>query len=72
MHILIFKTDIDSKWKLNCVSKFFKNHQHIFRWSLDMEDVDNVLRIEASDEIIESDVIHLLHNIGIHSQDLAY
>lgn len=72
INILIFKTDIDNEQKFNYVNYLFKNHPQIFQWSLDNEDIDNVLRIEASEKMIESEIIQLLNGIGVHCEDLTY
>ncbi len=47
MTLLIFQTNIKSKQKLNALSPIFNAHNGILEWSIDQEDIDNVLRIEA-------------------------
>ena len=48
MEILIFKTDIDNSWHKNMAQKLLGNLQGILKWSVDVEDIDHVLRVEAN------------------------
>jgi len=48
MEVLIFKTDIANRWHMNMAQKLLSNLQGILRWTVDMEDVDHVLRVEAN------------------------
>ncbi|MDD7886324.1 hypothetical protein [Flavivirga sp. 57AJ16] len=57
--------------KLASVKNFFANITEIDRWSVDMEDIDNVLRIETSGNMLESNVIDLLGEINLYCQDLT-
>lgn len=66
MEILIFKTNINTKLDLNRLSVMLRKISGIIRWSLDMEDVDRVLRIEVTDENAESEIIRLANNSGIY------
>ncbi len=72
MNILIFKTNINSTVKLNYVKYLFSRNPQIKQWSLDQEDIDNVLRIESAPNIIESDIINLLSKVNIVCEDLNY
>jgi hypothetical protein len=47
MEILIFKTDIANTWHKNMAQKLLGNLQGIRKSTVDMEDVDHVLRVEA-------------------------
>ena len=51
MNILIFRTNIKTKKKVKAVKPLFNNHPVITAWSIDIEDIDNVLRIEAQEQV---------------------
>jgi len=70
MKILIFRTDIKTKKKFKAVKPLFNKHPSISNWSIDIEDIDNVLRIEATENLIESDVISLTKNQGFYCETL--
>jgi hypothetical protein len=70
MKLLIFKTDIASKSMLKAVRPIFNNHSTIKNWSIDTEDIDNVLRIEAVGQLDESDVIDLMRKRGFRCEVL--
>jgi hypothetical protein len=64
MKVLIFKTDIETKKKVNSIKPLFDNHRTITNWYIDLEDRDSVLKIETSDDLDESDVIDLVTEKG--------
>ena len=59
MEILIFQTDILSEEKVAVLEPVFNNHTDILSWSVDLEDIDKVLRIEANASLTEKAVIEL-------------
>jgi len=71
MNLLIFRTDIKTKKKVKVVKPIFNNHPTIADWSIDTEDIDNVLRIEASGKLKENDIINLIKTCGFHCEVLA-
>lgn len=71
MKILILKTTIDSKKKLKLVTPVLDKTSAIWDWCVDREDIDNILRIEASDTINENDIILLLKDYGIICEELS-
>lgn len=71
MNILVFKTDIDNTQKLASINNSFTEISEIGHWSVDMEDIDNVLRVETSGDIVESNIIDLLNAINVYCQDLT-
>lgn len=70
MELLIFQTDIASKKKMKPLEPIFNNHPNIIKWSIDMEDIDNVLRIEASENLLEKDIINLVKTKGYYIEVL--
>lgn len=70
MKLLIFKTDIENSIKANKVNSVFAYKTNILDWSVDMEDVDNVLRIEAEDSSSENDIISMVETCGLHCEAL--
>ena len=47
MNILIFKTDIANRYHYSNASQVLQNIPGILKWTVDMDDVDHVLRIET-------------------------
>ena len=70
MNILIFKTDIGSKKSKNEVRPIFNHNKTITKWTIDKEDIDNVLRIEAEGGITEKDIINLMKSSGFYCEIL--
>ncbi len=64
MKLLIFKTDIQTEQKVAAVQLLFNSHAEILDWTIDLEDIDKVLRIEAAENICEEEVISLVENQG--------
>ena len=42
----------------------------IFKWSIDLEDIDNVLRVEASSELEIEHINNLIQQKGFYCEDL--
>jgi len=70
MKLIIFQTNINSKHHIKTLQSVFNDHDHILDWSIDIEDIDNVLRIEANDELHDSDVINLIGEHGFYCDHL--
>lgn len=71
MNILIFKTDIKTKKKVRKIKKLLDKNPNISKWNIDLDDIDNVLRIEAR-IITEDDIIALIKSQGFHCEELTY
>lgn len=69
--LLIFRTDIKTKKKVKAVKPLFNSHDNIIDWSVDLEDIDNVLWIKATEHLAESDVINLIKPTGFYCDALA-
>ncbi len=70
MKLVILKTDIKTKKKVKKVSPVLNEHPNINKWSIDTEDIDNVLRIEATDHLHEEEVKELVSATGFYCEDL--
>ena len=70
MNLFIFRTDIKTKKKVESIKPFLNSHSNIIKWSIDLEDIDNVLRIEAHDNLHEDDIINLMTHQGYYCGDL--
>ncbi|MDC9723238.1 MAG: hypothetical protein PSN34_10795 [Urechidicola sp.] len=69
--LLIFRTDIKTKKKVKAVKTLFNSHANIIDWSVDLEDIDNVLWIKATEQLAESDVINLIKPTGFYCDALV-
>ena len=68
--LLIFRTDIKTKKKVKAVKQLFNSHDNIIDWSVDLEDIDNVLWIKATEQLAENDVINLIKPKGFYCDAL--
>jgi len=68
--LLILKTNIQSKKKLKLLTPAFNGHQSIQRWTIDLEDIDKVLRVEATENTEEKEIIQLVEKHGFYAEDL--
>jgi len=71
MDILIFSTSIEKPEQVNKVKPLLTSVPAISGWNFDLEDCDNILRIEANDvspRYIES----LLETAGFTCRELEY
>jgi len=70
MNVIILKTDIATEQRLQAIRPVFDIHIGIKTWSVDIEDIDNVLRIEAKSKLNQNEVIQLVQNCGFACEDL--
>lgn len=68
--LLILRTDINTDEKLKTIEPFFNKHPNVLKWSIDIEDVDNVLKIKVSKYFNENDIINVIKNRGFNCSDL--
>jgi cell fate (sporulation/competence/biofilm development) regulator YmcA (YheA/YmcA/DUF963 family) len=71
MKLIILKTDIKTKKKAKKIKPLLNEHPIITNWSIDLEDIDNVLRIEAEDLLNENDVKRIINENGFYCEDLV-
>lgn len=69
MDILIFKTNLSNPDRINQAKPVLQNIRGIHRWNVDMQDCDNVLRIEAL-EVSPRAVESLLQEAGYYCEEL--
>jgi hypothetical protein len=70
MHLIIVRTNIKTSKKARQLKAIFKPHPLINRWTVDTEDIDNVLRIEGYEPLSENEVLGLLRTGGFYGEPL--
>ncbi|RPI13529.1 MAG: hypothetical protein EHM58_18250 [Ignavibacteriae bacterium] len=69
MEVFVFKTNI---YRLNHLEKLkpvINNHKGIQAWSVDLQDIDKVLRVEA-ELSSPAEIIHLVNKAGFYCEEL--
>lgn len=67
-HILLFKTDIRTEVDRRYIGKIMEEYQ-IDQWTVDLRDIDCVLRI-VSPTLKREEVIKLIEGNGYHCEEL--
>ena len=70
MELYIFKTNIMSQEKAISLNSIFNQDENIRRWTIDTEDVDNVLKIEVENSISEIELIEGIKQKGYECEVL--
>ena len=70
MKILILKTDLQDDEAVDQVQDLLNSHPDIEKWTVDTEDIDKVLRIEANDELSYDEVIAMVNYQNFHCEEL--
>ncbi|QNL51988.1 hypothetical protein H8S90_10655 [Olivibacter sp. SDN3] len=68
-HILVFKTNINTKDDVKKVGATLGSQREIVQWNVDLYDVDRVLRIVSYD-IKHQQIIDLLQGMGYACSEL--
>ena len=71
MEILVFKTNVTSRKKVNMLAPLLTSFPTIRQWNFDLEDRDKVLRIEST-ELNPDSVALLLLGAGFNCRELDY
>lgn len=69
MNVHVFKTDISSASLVNSIMPLFNSNPNITQWSVDIEDIDNVLRVFSNKEI-EQEIIRMVEGNGFKCNPL--
>tara|TARA_R110002124_G_scaffold86894_1_gene224174 strand:- start:273 stop:491 length:219 start_codon:yes stop_codon:yes gene_type:complete len=70
MELFILSTNVQNRSGKRFLEPLLNQHPSVNKWSIDLEDIDKVLRIEAKDNAKEGDIIELLKNSGIKCASL--
>ncbi len=70
--LFILKTDVGTQQKERELKPIFNKISSVLAWNVDRQDIDNVLRVEASKEIKEKEIIVLLRSQGFSCEPLTY
>jgi len=71
MNVHVLKTNVDNEQKLRVVNALLNDYPEIKRWSVDQEDVDRVLRIEARESLSKSAIAKVLNSKGLICEELV-
>jgi hypothetical protein len=69
MDILIFKTNLEDPQLVHKARPHLQTIKGIYRWNVDIQDCDNVLRIEAV-QVSPRSVETVLQNAGYYCEEL--
>ena len=67
--ILVFKTNIRLKRDVRKIAALFDGHPLVKRWSVDITDIDKVIRIESIN-LLPGEVINALESAGYCCEEL--
>lgn len=70
IEIHILKTNIKTKLAVNTIKLLFNAHPDVVKWSIDLEDVDKVLRIETNKTLQQKDIIEQVKSRGFYCEEL--
>lgn len=72
MQIHVLKTDLKSLQEVNRIAPILDLHPSINNWTVDINDIDNILRIVGDDALEEQQIIPLLNQFGVQIESLNY
>ena len=70
MRLFILKTNIRNKKQVNQLKPVFESYAQIRRWTIDMHDIDRVLKVETSEDIEKEEMIQMILDQGINCEEL--
>jgi cell fate (sporulation/competence/biofilm development) regulator YmcA (YheA/YmcA/DUF963 family) len=69
MDILIFKTNLSDVKRISDIESSLDVHPNVFQWNVDLNDIDNVLRV-VSRNISGEEVENILQQEGYYCEEL--
>ena len=67
--IYIFKTSVKSKKSIKVLTPQLNEIESISNWNFDLEDCDNILRIDSQSDIVEN-IIKILNDFDFECEEL--
>ena len=67
--ILIFKTSVKDLKDIEVLKSELNKVPTMVRWNFDLEDIDNVLRVESIQDV-STEIVHVLNDKGFECEDL--
>ncbi len=67
--IFVFKTSVKSKVQIRKLKPFIEQSLPRAKWNFDLQDRDNILRIDHESDVSET-VKSLLHSLGFTCEEL--
>ena len=71
MNVVVLKTNVSTKKKVNRLKCMIDTIPQLNRWSVDLEDVDHVLRVETLNPITELDLMTLVQAGGFSCEIMS-
>ena len=69
MQVLVFKTNLTDGAHVEAIENSLNVHPDIYKWNVDLQDCDNILRVVANN-IAGKEVEELLTNAGYFCEEL--
>lgn len=70
MKLFILKTNIKSQVQVNKLKPVFQKYEHIARWTVDLDDIDKVLKVETKVDAEQNEMIKIVQDQGIFCEEL--
>ena len=68
MNTIILRTHIQSNEEREALESIIEQLPEVFRWNLDLDDCDKVLKVVGGENLTESDVMKTLYKRGISAE----
>lgn len=70
MGILVFRTSLQNKKDIQTIAKILDTHKEVIRWNMDLEDWENILRIEITKESFKNEIAARIRGLGYRCEEL--
>lgn len=70
MNILVFRTSLQTKKDLQIIARILKVHEQVISWNVDLEDWENILRIEVRHARFQNEIAARIRGLGYQCEEL--
>ncbi|PIQ48212.1 MAG: hypothetical protein COW03_11200 [Cytophagales bacterium CG12_big_fil_rev_8_21_14_0_65_40_12] len=72
MVILVFKTSLMNRKQIQAISPSLNDHPSVLSWSVDLEDWERILRIEATNQSSAHEIAASIKALGFECEELNH
>lgn len=70
MTILVFRTSLHNKKDVRIIAKILNLYKEVITWNVDLEDWENILRIEVTNDCFKNEIAARIRGLGYQCEEL--
>ena len=72
VQVMVFQTSLEDENDIRRAEFVLNNHHHIYRWTVDLEDWEKVLKVEADRNVSYQEIERKISLLGYQCKELDH